>query len=133
MDEVARALIIETRCADEAAASARAAAWPEARRRAFARALDASLKQGATPVLATDPNFPSAWRQLSGAPSGAWLLGAWRADEPRVAIVGSRAAPPRVCAAVRAYSASLCGDRVRVVSGAAVGVVNVGAHRGWWS
>ena len=124
-----RALMIELKTNRWCEVERRWRAWPQERQRRFEATFQAALRVGASPVMVGDAQYPIGWSRLSQPPVGAWLRGRWDDEGQGVGIVGSRAAPPAVCARVRAYAADCVVQGDRVISGAAVGV-DTAAHVG---
>jgi DNA processing protein len=80
-------------------------------------------------VMATDPDYPAALRDLAVPPPALWVRGAWPLPERAIALVGARQASPYGLRQARRLGHDLAAAGVAVVSGAAAGVDRA-AHEG---
>lgn len=94
------------------------------------RELERLHQVGGTVLLPTDPEWPSALRQVDDPPRALWVRGSAAAvGAPCVAIVGSRRASAYGLDVAGRFGADLAQSGLTVVSGAARGI-DAAAHRG---
>jgi DNA processing protein len=98
-------------------------------RRAAEEELARAAKLGVSIVSHEDPSYPPALRQVYAPPIILYVRGLLAADEPAVAIVGSRAATTRGRVLAGAMARDLAGAGVTIVSGLARGI-DTAAHQG---
>jgi len=92
--------------------------------------LEAGERVGARYLIPGDADWPVALDDLGGrTPIGLWMIGAFPAAAPAVAVVGARACTGYGLQAAGQLAAELAKDGVTIVSGAALGVDGA-AHRG---
>lgn len=75
----------------------------------------------------TDPEYPERVREIHQAPPFLFAAGNLRADDPAIAVVGSRKASARGLTIARAVATGLAGDGITVLSGLAEGI-DTAAH-----
>jgi DNA processing protein len=103
------------------------AAWPEGRRRADAE-LGRLARRGAALWTCDDPGYPTCLRAIPDPPPVVAVEGELGADEPAVAIVGSRRASGYGRRVAEELAAGLASVGLTVVSGLATGI-DAAAHR----
>jgi DNA processing protein len=94
-----------------------------------ARELDAAARLGAAVLLAEDPGYPEALRQLDLPPPVLYVRGSLPLAAPAVAIVGSRRADSYGLEVAELFARTLATAGVAVISGFAHGI-DAAAHRG---
>jgi DNA processing protein len=94
-----------------------------------ALAFEAGRQVGARVVLLGDAGYPPALRQLSNPPPLLYVRGRLAPAQPRVAVVGSRAAGDDALQIARGFGEALARAGVQVVSGGARGI-DTAAHEG---